>query len=486
MADIEAKLSNHLSILKGLYLKFEEKVDIELRKSDNLVSINEIEHHYGKLINDIDKERGIWINNLLKSINEQPLISKTRKKYKIDNISLKTNRRAPISIQTLNQKLTINRYLLSPSTKTDSQNLMAQDGVKNIIPVDISLGIANLPHKMTVGAMLKVAEVAQDSRSFIHATSRLQNDFGIKLDPKTVMNVTNHIGEISFQNEVNRANEIYSQLLQGKLTFPDKKKEGILYIQVDGAMVNTREVDKKTDSGYKENKLGIVYNSNNVRVSGKRTQHGVEVDRHQILEKDHTSYIGSVEMFQILLFACAIRNGYGEYERTVLISDGATWIRNMKENLFCDAQQILDFYHLCEHVWNFGKLYFNQVVPDYTKWAKATCELLKRSEHKLVVKDVIIKENEKNITKDKLSDYIFNNRMNIDYAKYIEDGLDIGSGSIESANKIVLQYRLKQSGMRWKLTRAQNMVSLKAKMESGKWFSDVVEPVKKIYKVKII
>ncbi|MDR0684516.1 MAG: hypothetical protein LBF83_05255 [Spirochaetaceae bacterium] len=32
------------------------------------------------------------------------------------------------------------------------------------------------------------------------------------------------------------------------------------------------------------------------------------------------------------------------------MSDGAAWIRNMVEELFPDAQQILDFFHLCENV----------------------------------------------------------------------------------------------------------------------------------------
>jgi hypothetical protein len=46
------------------------------------------------------------------------------------------------------------------------------------------------------------------------------------------------------------------------------------------------------------------------------------------------------------MFSLAVRNGYGKYKETVLIGDGATWIRSMKEELFPDAQQILDFSHL--------------------------------------------------------------------------------------------------------------------------------------------
>jgi transposase len=42
----------------------------------------------------------------------------------------------------------------------------------------------------------------------------------------------------------------------------------------------------------------------------------------------------------------------------VLLSDGAAWIRNMGEELFPNAVQILDFYHLAENLYSFGKYLF--------------------------------------------------------------------------------------------------------------------------------
>ncbi|GMO50733.1 MAG: hypothetical protein Ta2G_08430 [Termitinemataceae bacterium] len=45
----------------------------------------------------------------------------------------------------------------------------------------------------------------------------------------------------------------------------------------------------------------------------------------------------------------------------------------------------------------------------------------------------------------------------------------IGSGPIESANKVVVQMRCKQSGMHWKSENAQKMLNLTSKWESGLW-----------------
>jgi hypothetical protein len=46
---------------------------------------------------------------------------------------------------------------------------------------------------------------------------------------------------------------------------------------------------------------------------------------------------------------------------------------------------------------------------------------------------------------------------------------------------VVLQQRLKQSGMRWNIETAQNLLSLKAKQASLLWHQDVELPVMRYY-----
>jgi hypothetical protein len=78
-----------------------------------------------------------------------------------------------------------------------------------------------------------------------------------------------------------------------------------------------------------------------------------------------------------------------------------------------------------------------------------------------------------------LYDYIENNIDNIDYAKYLKKGYFIGSGAVESGNKIVLQRRLKQAGMRWNAKTAQSLLTLISKEESGLWNLEVISAVLK-------
>ena len=70
--------------------------------------------------------------------------------------------------------------------------------------------------------------------------------------------------------------------------------------------------------------------------------------------------------------------------------------------------------------------------------------------------------------------YIENNWHKINYPEYQKQDFYVGSGAIESGNKVVLQKRLKLAGMRWEPETAQYLLTLRAKYESGLWKEDVV------------
>ena len=68
--------------------------------------------------------------------------------------------------------------------------------------------------------------------------------------------------------------------------------------------------------------------------------------------------------------------------------------------------------------------------------------------------------------------------------EYLAKGYFIGSGAIESGNKIVLQKRLKLAGMRWNVPTAQCMLTIRARVESGLW-DEVVDLTMRHYALQI-
>jgi len=381
----------------------------------------------------------------------------------------------------MNGKLSFLRKVLRPKTKEYYQKLLEMEGITEIIPLDYYLGIVNLPYKMTVKVMLEVAYWAQNQHSYEEAEEAIKKVLGLNINDDTIRSVTNTIGSIVFENDCMVAEEIYTKLNQGKLSFVNNKREGILYIEADGSALNTRHKDS-AGSSWRENKLGMVFSSDNIY--SWTDKHGNR--QHKINKREYVSYIGSVDEFQKHLFSCAIRNGYGSYKKTIILSDGATWIRNMKEYLYPDAQQILDFYHLCENVNTFGKYIYKMNESLYIPWAKEVCDDLKSSKFEKVLQKLeALPESIYENSPINLKQYILNNIDNIDYVKYQKKGYFIGSGAIESGNKIILQERLKQAGMRWNVKTAQYLLTLRSKEESGLWEQDIVKPIMNYYDIKV-
>lgn len=342
--------------------------------------------------------------------------------------------------------------------------------------MDSYLGISGLPFKITPAAMLKIAYWAQNQSSYQRAEDAIAEAMHIKINDDTVRQVANFVGDFVFQNDCKRAEDAFD-LLCNSVPSAKKSNRHVLYILADGAALNTRLKDED-GSTWRENKLGEVFSTDNIYYwtdhKGNR--------QHMINKKEYVSYIGAASEFKKHLLACALRNGYGRYQDTVVLSDGATWIRNMVEECFPDAQQILDFFHLSENVHTYAKYLFKMDAAQYKPWAKNICKLLRESQYNCVLQELDSHKDKKpNGCPVNLHGYILNNINNIDYAEYERKGYFIGSGAIESGNKIVLQDRLKRAGMRWNTQTAQAMLTLKSKAESDLWYRDVEVPFLKYH-----
>lgn len=314
--------------------------------------------------------------------------------------------------------------------------------------------------------MCEVAFWAQNQSSYKAAETILKKIYGVEITFETIRQIADCVGKIVFEEDTKKANESYRNMRNMEFL---KNKKGILYIQADGATLNTREKDED-GSTWRENKLGIVFSSDNIRTYTNKK--GEKESR--IMKREYTSYIGSVEEFKKYLFDCAVRNGYGQYGTTIILSDGAAWIRNMSEELFPDSIQILDLYHLCENTYIYAKVIYKNDEARYRPWADDIIEKLKESKITEVMEILKPLRNRK-IPKGtvNLYTYITNNINRIDYKSYKDRGYYVGSGAIESGNKVVLQKRLKLAGMRWNALTAQYLLTLRSKLESELWLECV-------------
>jgi hypothetical protein len=362
-------------------------------------------------------------------------------------------------IQTIHGELRLARSIL----KAKHEEGQERERVKERVPLDEYLGIEGLPFKMTKRMMDETAFWGQNQLSFHMAEQIIQKLYGAGITDEHVREITYHVGEGVFGRDQVRAQEAEKKIADIAYS---QDKAGTLYLMVDGAAINTRKKDGE-GSTWRENKLGVVFSSEDLRTrkDGKT---------RDILKKEYVSYIGTVEEFKKHLFECALRNGYGRYQTTVMISDGAAWIRNMGEELFPDAVQILDFYHLAENIYSFAKHLHGEDPARYKPWAEELIGLAREGKSVELLRKLEPYQGRK-LPAGVVNPYTYvkNNREKIDYARYREKGYYIGSGPIESGNKTVLQKRCKQAGMKWDEQNAQKLLTLRAKAESGLWLTHV-------------
>ena len=305
--------------------------------------------------------------------------------------------------------------------------------------------------------MIEIAFWGQNQSSFCKAKEIIKRVYNIDISSNTILKVTEFIGKIVYDYNYNKALEIWDN--RANIEMQSTSKKGTLYIQADGAAVNTK-IEDENGSTWRENKLGIFFSESDMYKRKNKS--------NIINHKEYVAYIGSVDTFRILVFAKAVELEYWKYENIVFISDGATWLRNMITELFPEAVQILDKFHLIENIYDYAKYIFKDDIQKVEEFKDKIIGYCYSGEFDLIEKEL---KKYKNIQVPKticnLPVYLENNRDKINYSKYEHNGWFVGSGAIESSNKTVVQLRLKQAGMRWSVDGANYMIALRCMVESN-------------------
>jgi hypothetical protein len=273
------------------------------------------------------------------------------------------------------------------------------------------------------------------------------------------------IGHSQVHRVVNTYGKELEKTIASSRTLPPLKSNEILYAQMDGSMLFTRDTD------WKEVKVGRMFKSSDcIDPNGKASW---------IRHSQYLAYLENSKFFTSKMED--LIESYGSLgQQLVFINDGATWIKNWIEDAFPEAISILDYYHAIEHLHTFVNSHFTDKNKS-EKWVIKQKQLLLDSQVKQVIKN-IKKLNTQSKTAEELIAYYQTNIQRMDYKKYTQIGAGIiGSGAIESAHRTVVQKRMKLSGQRWGGIGAQNMLNLRVTYMNEKW-ENVITLVKTNFK----
>jgi hypothetical protein len=227
---------------------------------------------------------------------------------------------------------------------------------------------------------------------------------------------------------------------------------------VYGSMVLSRD-------GWKETKLGRVFKSGDCIKDGS--------DKGAILQSQYVAHLGGNKPFCRAM--SELLDAYGGNsigEQLVFINDGATWIHQWCKDIYPKSVHVLDYYHAAEHLYEFITLAFKDAEAGRA-WGKDIETLLMQSKVEQAIQAIqtqVAGNKKAQEVKLGLINYYEQNKERMDYARYAKIGTGIiGSVAIESAHRTVIQKRLKQSGQRWTIKGAQNVLNLRVVYMSNQW-----------------
>jgi len=231
------------------------------------------------------------------------------------------------------------------------------------------------------------------------------------------------------------------------------RKEEVLYIEADGSMLLTRE------EGWKETKLGRIFKSSDCIHAGEKPG--------WISNSQYVAHLGSHKKFTEQMEHLIDSYAHPK-SKLVFITDGAPWLRNWIEDAYPSSHSILDYYHACGYLHAFSREHFIDRTKEQ-EWTTEQQKLLMESKVREVIANVQ-QLNSSGKEAEKLIEYYQANADRMNYKSYqkIRCGI-IGSGAIESAHRKVIQKRMKQSGQRWSMDGAQNMLNLRVINCNHQW-----------------
>ncbi len=275
----------------------------------------------------------------------------------------------------------------------------------------------------------------------------LTSNHGRNLSRGLIQNIADKVGDIAISKEESWS---YAPQLESEVA--------TIAIGMDGAMMLMR------DDGYRE------------AMSGTIAFYG------QKGERLHTDYIAAAPEYGKSKFFNRMTREIEQIKKQypqanyVGIADGAS--SNWKFLESHTTRQITDFYHASEYLTKASQAIFKKnQEKQRIEWLEEHCHNLKHEQNSVIEQLEELKNirnnqklsaaNKENL--DATITYFTNQSPRMNYAKYREENLPIGSGVTEAACKTTIKQRLCRSGMRWKDRGAAIVLALKCLDKSKRW-----------------
>lgn len=198
------------------------------------------------------------------------------------------------------------------------------------------------------------------------------------------------------------------------------------------------------------------------------------VDGQRVVPTHTHSYFSRVaeaETFQRLTLAELYRRGVERAKQLATVNDGAEWIQHFIDFHCPEALRILDFPHAAERICQIGEMVLGEGHASLAAWRTRQLHQLKHDGPVDVLSSLrtfAAQQLNAPLISENLA-YLDKRLNQMQYPTFLSEGWPIGSGMVESGNKLVVEARLKGAGMHWSRASVNPLLALRNAVCSDRW-----------------
>jgi hypothetical protein len=168
------------------------------------------------------------------------------------------------------------------------------------------------------------------------------------------------------------------------------------------------------------------------------------------------------------------RRGTPTASTVVAVTDGAVWCQGFIDLHRPDAVRVLDFPHALEHLGTVAQAMFGPGTATGSDWLGRQAQRLRHGQEAQVLTDLadLAARESRSEVRTVLTTthtYLATRVALICYQAFVAAGYPIGSGCVESANKLVVEARLKGAGMHWARGNIDPLLALRGLLANDRW-----------------
>jgi hypothetical protein len=188
-------------------------------------------------------------------------------------------------------------------------------------------------------------------------------------------------------------------------------------------------------------------------------------------QHSYFSRLADAETFQQQALVEVHQRGVETAQAVAAVADGAEWIQKFVDQHRFDALRILDFPHAGGYIRAIGHAVWGEGSTDAQTWLAEQLHRLKHTGPTAVLAELTALVNQQPAAAEltKHLAYLEKRTAHMQYPAFRQAGWPIGSGAVESGNKLVVEARLKGSGMHWRRDHVDPMLALRNIVCSDRW-----------------